>query len=307
MLYFPKSQIQTNQYSNGDLHVKYTQETYVGFYWGTSTGRYFAGKSPDSVSSTIELIKPGEGSNVRQNEPDYDSEESKTRIFYGSPDVTNYLKLNSDIDPNNLPQVPIYISPIPTKEDYENQEYTRYFCKKDNESFYLEIDQDTYTKLVEESEELDFRSYIPFSIPWVLVGEQEKVALENKNAVDYAIFKYGARGFAKYLKSNYTLHYNITPGITKRNSKRVYSDNGVEVPSNLPEGYRLEKGNQACTSCAYNKGGSCTKWSAPIRANYYCNLYKASTITPEEEAQNFLREFSSSTSTDIYNQSDNTI
>ena len=50
-MYYPKSQIQTNLYSNGDLIVLSTKEIYTGYYWTTSGGRSYSGKTPSSLKT----------------------------------------------------------------------------------------------------------------------------------------------------------------------------------------------------------------------------------------------------------------
>ena len=47
-MYYPKSQIKTNLYTNGDEYViESTQIPYTGYYYLTSTGKAFTGKTPD--------------------------------------------------------------------------------------------------------------------------------------------------------------------------------------------------------------------------------------------------------------------
>jgi len=284
-MYYPQSQIQTNLYSNGELFIKSTQQIYTGFYWKTSTGKYFMGKSPDSPKSNIELISPRGTTSPRDldnHEPLID-ENNLVKISYSSSDVINYLNLNEDIDASNLPQIPVYTPSSPTKEDYENQEFPRFFCKKKNEPYFIEINESTFIKLSEEDPTIDYETYIPFKLFWVIVGEQNKVALENKNTVDYTENRLGALGLSQYIKYDYLLHYNSTPGVTKRNSKRIYSDTGIEIPLNLPQNYRLIKDNKACSGCIYLQQGICNKWSAPVRENYYCNAFKPQkSLTPQQ-------------------------
>ena len=206
-MYFPQSQIKYNQYSNGDLYVKKTGTPYVGYYWSVSNGQCFAGKTPNSAQGDIELVKVLDQVNLPSNlEPSFD--ESGPRIIW-SDNTVAYLKLNKEINPSNLPRVPKYNAPQPTKEDYQNKEITRYFCKKNNESLFIEINKATYNKLTQEDDTLDYQSYFPFSIPWLIDGEQNKVAITNKNAVDYAESKQQAQGLAKYLKNNYLLYYKF--------------------------------------------------------------------------------------------------
>ena len=206
-MYFPKSQIKSNQYSNGELYVKTTKRPYVGYYWSVSNGKCYAGKTPNSVQSNIELIKPTSKTALSPSlEPSFD--ENGPRIIW-SDNVIDYLKLNKDIDPSRLPRVPKYNASPPTKEDYQNKEINRYFCKKNNESLFIEISKTTYEKLIREDDTLDYQSYSPFSIPWLIDGEQNKVATTNKNSVDYAESKQQAQGLAKYLKNNYLLYYKF--------------------------------------------------------------------------------------------------
>lgn len=297
-MYYPSSQIQTNLYSNGSLIIKSTQQTYTGFYWSTSLGKFFAGKTPDSPQSSIELINPSNIPSPRNLDfHDPSENENTVKISYSSFDVVNYLKLNPGINTDKLPQIPTYIPSSPTKENYEIGKFTRFFCKQKNTPLFIEIDQTTYTKLLENNPELDYEMFLPFKFSWVLIGEQDRVALQNKNTVDFIENQEGALGLSQYLNYNYLLHYNTTPGITKRNSKRIYADNGIEVPLNLPKNYRLIKDNKACASCVYFQRGICSKWSAPIRQNYYCNAFKSLKSLSSQEIIDTL-----SSTTNIYNQ-----
>lgn len=55
-MYYPKSQIKTNLYTNGDEFVFLSnQQPYTGYYFKTSTGQYFTGKTPDDRPN-IEII-----------------------------------------------------------------------------------------------------------------------------------------------------------------------------------------------------------------------------------------------------------
>ena len=55
-MYYPKSQIQTDLYTTGGEYVFLsTKEQYIGFYWKTSSGKFFSGKTPQDPS-TQELI-----------------------------------------------------------------------------------------------------------------------------------------------------------------------------------------------------------------------------------------------------------
>jgi hypothetical protein len=49
-MYFPSSQIVTNLYTNGDEFVlKSNLKPYIGYYWKTSRGFFFTGKTPQNT------------------------------------------------------------------------------------------------------------------------------------------------------------------------------------------------------------------------------------------------------------------
>ena len=51
-MYFPKSQITTNLYTNGGTYVYKDSpegEYYIGFYFKTSKGKYYTGKNPNDT------------------------------------------------------------------------------------------------------------------------------------------------------------------------------------------------------------------------------------------------------------------
>ena len=57
-MYYPSSQIKTNLYTNGGEYVtKLNNEDYIGYYYETSNGKKYVGKTPTSKGQ-IELILP---------------------------------------------------------------------------------------------------------------------------------------------------------------------------------------------------------------------------------------------------------
>jgi len=56
-MYFPKSQIKTNLYTNGgEFIIQNSSSPYVGYYYETSNGQYFSGRNPNE-SPTYKLTK----------------------------------------------------------------------------------------------------------------------------------------------------------------------------------------------------------------------------------------------------------
>jgi hypothetical protein len=206
-MYYPSSQIQTDLYSNGELLILITKESYIGSYYSTSTGKYFMGKSPNNAKGSIELIKYAKNpaSNVAALEPDNDED---APYYNYSLQTINYLRLKG-ITSIKAPSIPKYHYPTPTTQDYKVGEFSRYFCKKINESIFIEISVKDFVKLKNKDTTLLFNLYNPFLLTWVISGDKNKIAIENKNSVNYKELKGGCRGLSTYLKNNFTQFYSL--------------------------------------------------------------------------------------------------
>ena len=222
-MYYPKSQIQSNLYTNGDEYI--TQSTkipYIGYYYAISTGQYFTGKTPDDRPNQ-ELIKivSSQQIGLTQNSlppsknistPIFNS--SRSQVVDNIVDNNNstsplkYAQLkNINISTESITLVPYYRSPTPTEQDYQIGEFRRYFCKKGNEILYLEIDKTQYDLLVTKSPSILFSLYEPFNLPWQLTGVQEQVEKTNRNIVALTSQRLKLPEFCRYLKDNYLKYY----------------------------------------------------------------------------------------------------
>ena len=204
-MYYPKSQIQTNLYSNAELTVLATGQSYTGDYWSTSNGKFFAGKTPNSSRSNIELVKTSNKAGpFPQAEP---PTEVETSYIDANINSLQYARLNN-IDVSKYPSVPKFILGRPTENDYKSGEFTRFFCKKINESLFIEISQNDFIKLKDKDKSLLYKLYTPFTLNWVISGIPEEVARENQNAVEYKENIENLYGLGVYLKYNYTQFMN---------------------------------------------------------------------------------------------------
>ncbi len=283
-MYYPKSQIQTSLYSNGDLTIIQTGETYTGYYWSTSNGKFFAGRTPDDPQSYIELVKSSKNTvPFTQSEP---STEDEINISYIDSNINSltYTRLKEIDLTIPFPSTPKYIPAKPTKNDYLAGEFLRFFCKKINESLFIEISPEDYTKLVNNSKDIFFKLYTPFKLTWALSGDLNSIARENKNSVKLLETTQDIYGLDMYLKYNYLQFVDQTPGIQKINKNRIYKDTGKDIPLNLPQAYQL--GNQTtnkgqnCLNCIFYQQGLCKKWNAPIKKEYWCASWKYNPNTP---------------------------
>jgi hypothetical protein len=59
-MYYPKSQIKTNLYTNGyefTTTPTNTTNSYSGYYWKTSNGKYFTGKTPQDLPTQPVILQ----------------------------------------------------------------------------------------------------------------------------------------------------------------------------------------------------------------------------------------------------------
>lgn len=215
-MYYPKSQVKTNLYTNGgEFVIQSTNENYLGYYWTNSAGEYFSGKTP-SERPTQKLIKKQSQTeaaiatqNVQTSILSLDSlTELESQYQVNSQEVINYIKLQGD-NIQNLPQtlIPYYSPAQPTEQDYQNGEFRRFFTKKINEIIYIEIDKTQYDLLVTKNSSILWQLYFPFNIPWQISGDKEQVARTNKNIIDLTIVRLGLPKLGDYLNYNYLKYY----------------------------------------------------------------------------------------------------
>lgn len=203
-MYYPLSQITPNLYTNGGEFVyALTQESYSGYYFKVSNGKYFTGRNQDDRPN-IELILL---------ETNLLSPNTSTQS------QTNYLAIVNAIEPNNEQYlnithqtptsviVPTYNPNPPTQQDYQVGEFRRYFCKKTNEYLYIEINQDQFTKLTVKDPQILWQLYQPFFIDWQLTGDKQQVAKVNRNSTELVAFRNKFFGLNEYLKFDFTKYY----------------------------------------------------------------------------------------------------
>ena len=217
-MYYPKSQITPNLYTNGGEFVSSVDKSnYNGYYFKISTGKYFTGRNQDDrpnvelipVTSLSQDNNSGPNPNINVNVLSLDNSDFLSNQYeVNTEEVFNYFILKN-INIYNPPQslIPIYNSVLPTKTNYQNGEFRRYFCKKTNEIQYTEIDIPTYNKLVAKDPQILWQLYKPFNITWHLTGNVADVARINFNAVELASKTKNLPRLGEYLKSNYIKYY----------------------------------------------------------------------------------------------------
>ncbi len=200
-MYYPKSQIKTNLYTNGDEFVFLSnKQPYTGYYFKTSTGQYFTGRTPDDRPNIEITFNLALAENlIPTNQSDY-----SVLINTDTSDIISY---NNLIKSTPILISPSYNTPAPTEQDYQIGEFRRYFCKKGNEILYLEINKETFDKLIAKDPQYQFSLYQPFNLPWKLTGTQEEVEKTNRNIVALTSQRLRLPEFGRYLKDNYLKYY----------------------------------------------------------------------------------------------------
>lgn len=202
-MYYPLSQIKTNLYTNGgEYFVVSSKENYTGYYWKTSDGKFFTGRTPQDTP-TNELKKVLEYNPLPENVPvqgitNSINQEDVRNTFYS--DIKN-------IDPNQVTLIPTYAPTYPTSQDYQVGEFRRFFCKKTNEIQYVEIDINQYSMLTQKDPQILWQLYFPFNIPWVISGNAQNAATTNKNIVELNMKQLKLPRFNDYLKDNYLKYF----------------------------------------------------------------------------------------------------
>jgi hypothetical protein len=209
MNYYPKFQIKTDLYTNGNEEyvLSTTQQPYIGYYYKTSTGQLYTGKNPQDGPNILllplltlphQLIENTQGNVI---EP----------FNILSPDVDNPIlidPLNKKIL-NGLSNrfLPLFNQPSPSLQDYILGSFSRYFCKKTNELKYIEIDKETHDKLKIKDSQIAWDLYEPQLIVWQISGDEEGTFLANKSNIALLEKHQKWYGFSQYLKEDYLKYH----------------------------------------------------------------------------------------------------
>jgi hypothetical protein len=200
-MYYPLSQITPNLNTNGGEFVYAdTKQEYKGYYYKTSKGEYFTGRTPqDGPNESLIKFSLDGGADVTIQNNIY------SFINTDNFEVSKYINLSKQSSIAASP--PMYSPTFPTQQDYTNGEMRRYFCKKTNEIIYLEISKDTYDKLAKKNPQILYQLYRPFNLPWQLTGDKEQVYKTNRNITELISAQGKFPMLAEYLKMDFTKYY----------------------------------------------------------------------------------------------------
>lgn len=186
-MYYPKSHITSNLYSNGDLNRLDSGKPYTGYYFTTIDNRAFTGRFPEDGPNDELLFSFSTPGEVEFDEV--------INYKISSLDTFTYTTLNNiPVTETTLSPTPFY--PQPSEQDYSRGEFTRYFAKKTNENIYTEV-----SGLFQNS------LYIGIKLPWLITGDEDKVYNTNKNIVELREQENQIEGLGYFLRFNYLKFY----------------------------------------------------------------------------------------------------
>ena len=181
-MYIPKSKIETNLFSSGELVIESTGVVYYGPYFKTFEGVLYTGKEPNDGLNQI--LKPA---------IETSGAPAGIRDYRFTPKNRVYSTLTKQPKKYN-PKFPIPYTPQPTEGDYQTGEITRFFAKKRNENIYYEVQDNGVSSNP---------MYFTFSLQWVISGEESYVKNTNQKMVELYMRQLPIPSFNKFLKDDY--------------------------------------------------------------------------------------------------------
>lgn len=211
-MYYPKSQIKTNLYTNGkEFYLSTTRESYKGYYHIVSGNLFYTGKNPSDIPVILLLTDipapPSDTDGVFPPNEIIIQDKSYESIDTGNIRNNQIYSITPKSTPLQSRFLPSFNSPLPTPRNYKEGEFQRYFCKKNNEIIYFEINQKTFQSLKNQEANIAYDLYTPLSIPWSLTGDKEQVFNTNKRIATLKETRGKFYGFVAYFKNNWLEFY----------------------------------------------------------------------------------------------------
>jgi len=204
-MYYPKSKIIPDQYTNGDkLIYASSRLNYLGYYHILADGRIFSGKNPNDGIPQL-LVFPIDVSSRPQTieELPFPTNEPENYIFNTTGTDYDAIRLKSNIQPPSISLIePKYTPPIATYPSF-----IRYFVKRTNNSVYIEVNKSTYNAIESKDSKWNWAIYFAFNIPWTTGGNfKNEVYKVNRDIVLLTEQRLKLYGFSNYI-TDYTEFY----------------------------------------------------------------------------------------------------
>ena len=188
-MYYPKSKIITNLYTNGqEMVYLLTEQPYEGAYHILSNGKIYTGRNQqDGQPQGLKFVTP--------NLPDVGG--SNTPAIPVSNTVYDYIRKKQQI---SAPKIEL-IEPKYTQPTVKYPILTRYFLRRTNNAIFTEVSLKDYNAIKNRDKKYNWGIYIPFELPWSTSGAYIKET--NERMVLLTENRYKVYGFAQYI-TDYT-------------------------------------------------------------------------------------------------------
>jgi len=217
-MYIPKNKIITDLYTNGEEYQISNGQGYVGPYYKLYTGKVYAGKNPSSTPNQIELFPYQEQPTgidlvTKAITPSFSDADGPPYPSGFSDDDINiqlnqsYIYLKTQKLDTEVYNTPYQAYPQPTQDDYNLGVFVRYFCVKNNEDIYYELNKETYDALNSKKKDWVWEMYTPFNLLWTLTGDEKEVEKTNYNIVLIQERDLKRLGLRAFLRGNYLKFY----------------------------------------------------------------------------------------------------
>jgi hypothetical protein len=253
-MYFPKSQIIENLYTNGGELKPFNEEsTYIGHYYKTSTGEFFSGKNPSSNENIpLEPLFPLGNDITNPNFNVNNQEKSKVRFtsLESEPLGSDYYVIDNSYykakslpqDRGKAPRPPIQSIPKPTQENYKEKKFNRYFVKKVTQVQFIEVNKEEYKLFENQDLTVQFNLYTPINIEWNLIGDRKEVYQSNKTIVSLTEQRQNIYGFTLFFKEQFDKYYQSPIQENLQTDGTEYKNKRTGQPYKGPYHIHPEKG-----------------------------------------------------------------
>jgi hypothetical protein len=199
MAYYPKSQVKTDLYTNGNEYVyDSTQQEYIGYYYTVSSGKKYTGKNPNVVPTYLLALLPTTEIGL-DNAPDGSLTAQRTSTVIEITPNPTYTPGNAQT--RIIPQFNVT---LPTTSDKQRGFFIRYFCKKNNELIYFETSQADHDRIKSQDPSTAYDLYSVAALKWYITGGASQVASQNITQVNQTSSSNGWLGFIQYFQGNFT-------------------------------------------------------------------------------------------------------
>jgi len=186
-MYYPKSKIVSDQYTNGnELVYRVSKKPYTGKYHILANGKLYTGaNTTDGVPQEIVYT------NLKDHLQEGNTLNTTTSTAYDS------IRKQQNINP---PMVEL-LEPKYTQPAVKYPILTRYFLRRTNNAIFTEVSLEDYTVIKDKDKKYNWGIYIPFELPWSTSGAYIKET--NERMVLLTEQRYKVYGFTQYI-TNYT-------------------------------------------------------------------------------------------------------